>query len=210
MAQPQVFVAYPYSFSRADYRRVYKEVGKVHGVKFTYADERITNKQILDKIIRMLDEAEFGIFDVTTWNPNVALELGIAMGAKLDYYIAFNPTIDQQAVPSDLGGIDRLEYGDYAGLGEELGRLMTQQFGGPLAERNAAAGAQADQFNAQLLAFTQEIPQIVGANPGLAIGGIASSLGVDVEVAKTLVRPLVGNELRTEGAKRGTKYFPKN
>jgi hypothetical protein len=32
----------------------------------------------------MIEEAEFSIFDVTTWNANVALELGVAMGKGLD------------------------------------------------------------------------------------------------------------------------------
>jgi len=43
----------------------------------------------------------------------------------------------------------------------------------------------------------------------MAIGGIASSMGVPIEVAKSLVRPLVEEgKLSTEGQKRGMKYFP--
>jgi hypothetical protein len=206
--QPQVFVAYPYSFSKADYRRVYKDVGKAYGVKFVYADEQITNLHILRKIEGMMKAAEFGIFDITTWNPNVALELGIAVGADLDYYIAFNPSVEETEPPADLGGIDRLQYVDYSELGDALGRLMTQQYGPPLAERDADAKNRADEFNAQVADLQEQIPAIVRANPGLAIGGIASQTGVAIEFAQTLVRPLVGSELRTEGAKRGTKYYP--
>jgi hypothetical protein len=130
MANPQVFVAYPYAIPKAatDYRAVFRRIGKKYGVNFTYADAKITNKQILEKI----EEAEFAIFDVTTWNPNVALELGVAMGAEQDYYIVFNPTnVNQGDVPSDLGGIGRLQYRSYAELEEEVSRLMRQQFGAP-------------------------------------------------------------------------------
>jgi hypothetical protein len=44
----------------------------------------------------MIEESEFAIFDVTTWNPNVALELGIAIGSEQDSYILFNPTTQQE------------------------------------------------------------------------------------------------------------------
>lgn len=209
MDKPQVFVAYPYSFSRADYRRVYREVGKAYGVEFTYADQKITNKQILQKIEAMIHEAQFSVFDVTTWNPNVALELGIAIGAELDYYIAFNPAIEQGEVPADLGGIDRIQYTDYASLGEGVSNLMTQQFGPPLKERTAKAQERAAAVTEHLDAISTEIPDLVARQPGLAIGGIASSMGVPIDLAKTLVRPLVEDgRLRTEGVKRGTKYFP--
>src|SRR4051794_14716275 len=120
MAKPKVFVAYPYSISRADYRKAFREVGKAYGVEFTYADEKITNLQILEKIGSMIDEAEFSVFDVTTWNPNVALELGLARGKEVDYYILFNPSVREGDVPSDLGGIDRLQYTDYTELGDEV------------------------------------------------------------------------------------------
>jgi DNA-binding NarL/FixJ family response regulator len=126
-----VFVAYPYSFSKADYRRVYREVGSRHGVRFQYADEMITNRHILEKIAGMIRHADFSIFDITAWNANVTLELGIAIGSECDYYIAFNPKVKRKAVPSDLGGIDRLQYHDYSELSSGLDRLLTQRYPNP-------------------------------------------------------------------------------
>jgi len=205
--QPKIFVAYPYSFSKADYRGAFRKVGKKYSVEFIYADQRITNRQILEKIESMIMEAEFSIFDVTSWNSNVALELGIAIGAQQDYYIIFNPDEGDEHPPSDLGGIDRLQYTDYSELTEEVGRLMRQQFGAPTkgepppSPEGAEVAHQLEQLQAQ-------IPEIVRADPAMPIGSIASSIGVPVEVAKSLVRPLVGVTLRTEGAKRGTRYFP--
>jgi hypothetical protein len=209
MARPQVFVAYPYSFSRADYRRVFREVGKAYAVEFTYADQKITNKQILEKIETMIDEAEFSIFDITTWNPNVALELGIARGKEVDYYILFNPDQDQDEVPADLGGIDRLQYTDYDQLEQEVARLMRQQFGAPAKEQDQKARERGAQITEHLEAVSGEIPLLVKREPGLAIGGIASSMGVPLEVVKPIVRDLVAEgQLRAEGATRGMKYFP--
>jgi hypothetical protein len=205
--KPNIFVAYPYSFSKADYRGAFKKVASQYGVKFLYADERITNKQILDKIAAMIEESEFAIFDVTTWNANVALELGIAIGSQQDYYILFNPTIEQEHPPSDLGGIDRLQYRDFAELTDEVGRLMRQQFGAPQKEQKQAGTERGAAVVEQLEQMKVEIPEVVGKNPGMQIGSIASAIGVPVEITQNLVRPLVGTRLRTEGAKRGTRYY---
>ena len=41
----------------------------------------------------------------------------------------------------------------------------------------------------------------------MQMAAIASSLGVPVEVAQIVVRPLVGQQLTTRGAQRGTRYY---
>lgn len=139
----QVFVAYPYAFSKSEYRGAFERVGEEFGVDFSYADAAITNKQILDKIVAMIKEADFSIFDITTWNANVTLELGVARGAERTYYILFNPTVGATQVPSDLGGLDRMQYTSYAELEKELTRLMRQELGPPLKEREEQAAAMA-------------------------------------------------------------------
>ena len=205
--KPKIFVAYPYSFSKADYRGAFKTVAREYGVSFLYADERITNRQILDKIVGMIEESEFSIFDVTLWNANVALELGIAIGSEQDYYILFNPTAGEEHPPSDLGGINRSQYRDYAELTDEVGRLMRQQFGAPQKEQKEAGTERGAIVVEQLEQMKVEIPELVGSSPGMQVGSIASAIGVPVEIAQNLVRPLVGTQLRTEGAKRGTRYY---
>lgn len=201
----QIFVAYPYSFSEADYRGVFSAIEDDYDVEFVFADAQITNKHILDKIVGMIEGAEFSLFDITTWNPNVALELGVAVGAKLDYYILFNPQADDQDdVPADLGGIDRIQYTDYAELRAGLEKLMTQQFGAP-EDAEEKAG---DEVATQLDALRKSIPGVVEQEPGLQIGGVATAIGVPVEHAQVLVRPLVSEGvLETRGVKRGTRYY---
>jgi hypothetical protein len=69
----QIFVAYPYSIPSKDYRRPFTELQESFPVRFTFADEEITNKQILDKIATMVRASRFSLFDITGWNPNVTL-----------------------------------------------------------------------------------------------------------------------------------------
>ena len=79
--QRQVFVAYSYRhLDKRDYRRVFERVGKKFEVTFVFADERISSLHILQKIANYIKESQFGIYDITAWNPNVTLELGLALG----------------------------------------------------------------------------------------------------------------------------------
>lgn len=100
------FVAYSYKIHpRDDYREVFKRVGAAFKVKFTFADEQISSFHILQKIANMIKAAQFSIFDVTDWNPNVTLELGLAYGYNEKVYIAFNPKRGaSKDIPAYLGG----------------------------------------------------------------------------------------------------------
>jgi hypothetical protein len=96
-------------------RRPFNEIAKAFDVIFEFADEKITNKQILEKITSMIAGSRFSLFDITGWNTNVALELGIAIGMNKDYYLLFNPTHESNPygdVPADLGGLDRILGGE--------------------------------------------------------------------------------------------------
>jgi hypothetical protein len=206
---PSIFVAYPYSISKDDYRDAYATVAaefERFEISFVYADEEITSKHILEKITSMMEAAEFSLFDITHWNPNVALELGLAIGRRLDYYILWNPSAEQEHPPADIGGIDRIQYEDFAQLREGLGRLMTQQYGSPQAdETKTEEGA---DITEALSTLKDRVPEIVGGNPGLLMGAIASTLGVAPDIASIVVRPQVSDgSIVTRGNRRGTRYY---
>jgi hypothetical protein len=197
--KPTIFVAYPYSFPEDDYRRPFDELGESFGVDFVFADAEITGKHILEKITRMIRDSRFSLFDITEWNPNVTLELGIAIGHRQEYYLLFSPDRGQSDAPADLGGIDRIEYESYGQLEDGLTRLLLQEFGVPQEGRQMAD---------QLEALRDRVPVLIGNEPGLKIADIGERLGVPTEMAKLIVRPLVEDEaLDTTGVKRGTRYY---
>jgi hypothetical protein len=76
-------------------------------------------------------------------------------------------------------------------------------FGPPKTEAEPEAGT----LIAQIEAHRARVPELLRAEPGQQIGGLASSLGVPIDVAQTIVRPLVGDEVVTRGSRRGTRYY---
>jgi len=196
----QIFVAYPYRlYPSADYRRVYRDLENPFGVKFVFADERITSLHVLQKIAAFIRSSRFGIYDISGWNPNVTLELGLALGLNESTYLAADPSkTDMHEVPADLRRVDRIQYSSYTELGEGLERLLGQEI--PVPRTHEAED--------QLQALRNETVRIVSENEGLPIGDIARLLRVSIGLAQVVVRPLVGTQLRTEGTRRWTKYFP--
>jgi hypothetical protein len=144
----------------------------------------------------MIGEARFGLFDITRWNPNVTLELGIAIGLRRSYYLLFNPSDGGAHPPADLGGIDRIEYSSYGGLEGSLTKLLIQEFGVPT------------ESSDPLAELRERLLTVVEAKNGPKVDAIATELGVPVNFAKTLVRTMVAEgQLRTTGQTRATRYY---
>jgi hypothetical protein len=194
----QIFVAYSYNlYPKDDYRKPYTEIGKAFNVKFVFADEKITTLHILQKIVNYVRSSRFGIYDISGWNPNVTLELGLAFGLGEKAYIAIDPSktkVDE--VPADLRGIDRIQYGSLAELQAGLERVLAQEL--PLRI--------AHDVEDQLSALRRRAVEVVGQSHGLKVGDIARLLGVSVDVGKLLVGPLVGTEFEVKGNRRGARY----
>jgi hypothetical protein len=198
----QVFVAYSYKlYPKADYRRVYKELEQHYEVTFIFADEKITNMHIMKKIETFIRGSDFSIFDISGWNPNVTLELGFAMAATDQWYIAIDPSkTETQEVPSDLRGLDRIEYDSYDALGNRLRVLMEQRY--PKRRREGIDDFLSDRRRRALDLLTE--------NPGLGVQAMSQILEVDVPVVQLILRPLLEEGMiESKGVRRGTKYFPR-
>ena len=127
---PNVFVGHPFAgrFSVAKFRGIFKDLP----FRVIYGNTDLQTRHLLMIMKGNIGKSDFSIFDLSDWNPNVALELGLAEGLKRksakNYYIVLN-TRRSREVPSDIRGIQRLEYTSYdfkpeVGLGDLLVRYI--------------------------------------------------------------------------------------
>lgn len=113
----QFFVAHPFrgDFPSEKFRETLASIENEFRVRFSYADKVLTADYLLNKLKNAILSSGRSLFDVTYWNPNVTLELGLAygFGEKDRILISLNTSVHGgERVPSDLAGIDRLEYSD--------------------------------------------------------------------------------------------------
>ena len=58
-----------------------------------------------------MTRADFSVFDITDWNPNVTLEVGLAEGLNERYYVLFKAGRgSKREPPADLRGLQRIQY----------------------------------------------------------------------------------------------------
>ncbi|MFZ5638356.1 MAG: hypothetical protein ACOY82_17400 [Pseudomonadota bacterium] len=198
----QVFVAYSYRlYPKDDYRKLYKELEEKYDVTFIFADEKITNMHIMKKIETYIRGSDFSIFDISGWNPNVTLGLGFAMAIGDQWFIAIDPSkTDVNEVPSDLRGLDRIQYSSYTELAGKLTALLEQRY--PKKARGTI-----DNYLDERRA---EIRDLLAQNPGMTVISIAQVLQIEVPVAQLALRPMSDSgELETAGNRKGMKYYLK-
>lgn len=117
---PNVFVGCPYG-GRFKFRQ-FKDTLERLPFRFYFADTHLATKHLLGILRNYISVADYCIFDVSTWNPNVALELGLADGMEAEYYILLHRKLSQ-GVPADIQGIQRIEYSNYDDYDEDDGLL---------------------------------------------------------------------------------------
>ncbi|QCG86703.1 hypothetical protein [Azospirillum sp. TSH100] len=198
----QVFVAYAYSlYPKEDYRKVFTEIEANYPVSFIFADEKITNMHIMQKIISYIKSSTFSVFDISGWNANVTLELGFAMATSENWYIAHNPKhTPTEEVPSDIRGIDRIQYTSLTELAGKLLALMDQRF-----PKITPRGNISDHIES----MQTDLITLLRRSPGMKIAEIADILKVDVKLAQVVVAPLIGELLESTGTRKGTRYYLK-
>ncbi|CCV12229.1 hypothetical protein MESS4_380003 [Mesorhizobium sp. STM 4661] len=199
MSKLSVFVACPYKiFPLDDYKATFSSVSKTYPVTFKFADEQITSDHILHKITEYIRSSDISLFDITGWNPNVALELGIAIGLSKRYFILLNPRLDQnQEVPSDIKGIDRIQYISNSDLEAKL-MILIRQEAPPLTSRSDSAS---DTLKIRINDALKNVP-------GLNLAKLALATSEDKTLVQSTVRAMVSsNELKTKGNNRGTTYY---
>ena len=88
-------------------------------LEFHFADSAIRTRHVLDRIRRGIIQTDYSLFDITDWNANVTLELGLAEGLNKDHYILFRPSGKKTQPPSDVQGIQRFQYRKLEGFSDD-------------------------------------------------------------------------------------------
>ena len=171
---PNIFVGHPFAnrFPVKKFRRIFKELP----FKVIYGNTDLQTEHLLDIMRDNVLKADFSIFDLSDWNPNVALELGLTQGLRKKpgkpYYIVLN-TRRSENVPSDIQGIQRLEYTSYdfkpaAGLGDQLiTYVLSKQYWIKKlwsAIPEAGKGAKKRQMAVRILAHMRDHAQLTADN----------------------------------------------
>ena len=115
---PTVFVGCPYGgkFKVSALKNTLDRIP----FRFYYADTTIRTRHLLALLSEHIKAADFCVFDISTWNPNVSLEIGLAQGLGKPYYILLNQKLSS-GVPADIQGIQRIEYLNYNDLDSPQG-----------------------------------------------------------------------------------------
>ncbi len=115
---PSVFVGCPYAPQRK--LDQFKQALERLPIEFVYADSAIRTQHVMERIRRGITRTDYSLFDITGWNPNVTLEVGLAEGLNKDYYILFRPGRGSRAeAPADLKGVQRFQYKRLEGLSSD-------------------------------------------------------------------------------------------
>lgn len=115
---PRVFIGCPYDEERFGLSQFKRQLGLLPWIP-VYASATLYPSHLLDTTADLIEGTDFSIFDVSLWNSNVTLELGLAHGLNVPYYILLNKELSS-GVPSDIQGLGRLEYTTLEGLGQKL------------------------------------------------------------------------------------------
>lgn len=202
MAKPtrQVFVAYPYNiYPDADYRRVYRDVGRDFDVRFVFADERISGEIMMEKALQNIRASDFSVFDISGWNPNVALELGMAYSLDARHYICYNPAHNAvKDVPSNLRGISRIQYDSLSKLESQLVKLLDQQY--------PRESEPPEKHAARMRGAAARLLKKSG-DKGLSIAEISDMLQCNKRMARVIMEEMMADgEAASVGERRGMRY----
>jgi len=120
---PNVFVGCPYG-GKFKFQQFKTALDRIP-FKWFYADTTLNTKHLLGILRSYIKAADYCLFDISTWNPNVALEIGLAEGEGVEYYILLNHKLTK-GVPADIQGLQRIEYASFGYERDDLVPLLVK------------------------------------------------------------------------------------
>jgi hypothetical protein len=203
----RIFVAHDFTHPPIrNYREPFRRIGDKYTVQFVFADQVHAADHLLEQIEDMIVQADACLFDLSTANRNVFLELGFARGRDKPHYLLFRPMpaallklgfVDGLPdVPTDIRGQRVLRYFTSRSLRLQLDDLVVE-----LLSRSDLSGHQ-DMLEAR-------VEDLLTRNPaGLVIGQIASELKLNQTLAFAVVKILIEqHRVEATGYGSGMRYL---
>jgi|GEM_PF-2692015 len=133
----KAFFAFPFDFD-VEYRITIQRACHDLGVTAIFGDEVRRSQALVDKVCEAIEDCELGFYDITGFNPNVMIEIGMSYCAERATFIMLEPKrhrasaavrAEGEEVPADLQGQHRLVYSNAAELDSELRKTLRQALG---------------------------------------------------------------------------------
>jgi len=203
----RIFVAHDFSNPPLrNYRSAFKRVEDKYTIDFVFADEIHSADHLLEQIEQMIVSADACLFDLTTLNHNVFLELGFARGKGKLHYLLFRPgegllwrlgyRQGLADVPTDIKGQRVLRYRHLRSLTYQLDDLVQELILRPDLSRSQDM-------------LTARIEELLARNSqGMLIGEVAVGAKLDQTVTRALLQILIEQGRATaRGATSARRYF---
>jgi Predicted nucleotide-binding protein containing TIR-like domain len=201
----KIFVAHPFSpHPIPNYRYAFAGVEKAFKqrniiIDFVFGDQALTGQHLLDKMQSLIQNCDIGIYDLSSWNPNVALEMGMALALNKPVRVLLCSQGERIGVPSDVQGVERFEYSDIETLERSLTQLINQEVADP---NKPALEHLAGIYRAIKQAIMEQ-----GSEDGLRAVEIVDATGLPLKVVQAVVTEMTSEyELFSTGAATGTRY----
>lgn len=128
------FISEPYDEKRSEREKCITEA--IKGYNFIISDHNQTNISITCKICGQIQSSYFGIVDITNYNKNVLIELGMLFGFNKPVVILlkrsksrfFGKDKTQIGIPSIIIGMAQIRYDDFVELETKLKKSLTTLF----------------------------------------------------------------------------------
>ncbi|HXE85774.1 MAG TPA: hypothetical protein VN524_03115 [Hyphomicrobiaceae bacterium] len=203
----QIFVAHDFSKPPLrNYRKPFAVVAQKYSIEFKFADHIHRGEHLLDQIEDLIVKSNYCLFDVSSPNRNVFLELGFARGRGKDYSLLFHPaqgllyrlgfTDRFIELPADIRGLRHITYTNSGILRVKLDELVKSLVGthnlGPAAEL-----------------WNERIDELLSRYPdGLLMREIAEKLQVEpITIAGFVQQMIQIGRVEKEGKGPATRYL---
>lgn len=207
-----VFLGYPFDppLAQDDYRSVMNEIESELPIRLWYFLDEVTTQELMRKIWRAILRADLCFFDISKGNPNVALELGMAIAINKPCITLLKSGEENPLGRADLGYSERAEYASRATLKERITELLRAKSSALRTINEVSYFVQSDAFEynrAEIEARLTRVVQQVYQDKKITRAGVKKIVGDDKKAGIVLDAFRQYNVFQLVGQRRAAKWM---